>query len=85
MTIDLHHVATLLDRSINLFETPISQEKRAAIFAAIDSPSMETWKAARNTLVAPHTTLWKATHAAGMAGEVPTAQEIIRGLESATS
>jgi hypothetical protein len=82
---ELLHVASLLDSAVNMFHAPINRERRAAIFAAIDSPSMETWKAARATLITPGRTLWQATAAAGMAGEFPTAAEIIHALEVATA
>jgi hypothetical protein len=84
-TLDLLHVVDLLDRATNLFSNPINTDIRAHIFAAIERPTAETWQDARSSLITPDLTLWQAAIASGMAPyDVPTARDIISGLEWAT-
>jgi hypothetical protein len=85
-TIDLLHVVTMLDRATNLFGHPLTEDCRARIFAAIEDPTEETWQDARSVLLNKDVTLWQATIAAGMdAYAIPSAYDIIRGLEHANS
>lgn len=79
------HVATLLDRAANMFGSPIPADNRARIFAAIDNPTPETWRAARSSMVNPTITLWQAAIATGLdTYAVPSPSDIIQALEVAT-
>lgn len=60
-TAQMAAVMDLLDRAVCLHGSPIGEDARARIFAAIDNPRQMSWHNAYTVLISPPmTTLWQA-------------------------
>lgn len=86
----LDRIMAALDRAQNSYGDPLGPDKRAAIFAAFDAPSVTTWKPARSVIVRPEATggavtLWglvvNLDPMLRIAHSVPSSTQILAALE----